>query len=227
MRLVPGVAAVVAEQIELPMGRLVGGPLLRLPLAAAVLLFEAAQVAAMPVRLYTENFATSVWDTDPSKVGVELQIGNGGDSPADNVRVTSVRVRGGAFSGPTTLPIAIGTIKPNGSTLLDLLITVPRTDGTAYRLTISGTYRYFGRVHDFSLDRTVAPNSAGPGPVPAQSGVTAKGPSTQLPPAPSPPAATSPPSGPNATAPMLIPIGPPRQLSLPNPTGTDSTIKDR
>jgi len=181
----------------------------------------------MPVHLYAENVATSVWDTDPTKVGVTLQISNDGTAPADHVRVTSVVVGGGAFSGPAPLPIAIGKIMPNGSSLLDLVITVPRTDGTAYLLTVSGTYTSSGESHDFSLDRTIAPNSAGPGPIRAQSGVTARGPSAQPPPGPSPPAAGLPPLGPNATTPMLIPVGPPRQLSLPNPTGTDTTTHNR
>lgn len=201
--------------------------MLRLPLAEAVLLVASAQVAAMPVRLYTENVAISVWDTDHSKVGVTLQIGNDGAAPADDVRVTSVVVRGGALSGSTPLPITIGRIGPKGSALLDLVINVPRTDGTAYRLRISGAYTYFGSPHDFSIDRTVAPNSAATGPIPAQSGVTAKRPSAQAPPGPSPPAAASPPLRPNATTPMLIPVGPPRQLMLPNTPGTDSTIKNR
>jgi hypothetical protein len=200
--------------------------LFQLPLVGVSLLIGSTHLAAMPVRLYAENVATSVWDTDPSKVGVTVQISNDGTAPADHVRVTSVVVDGGAFSGPAPLPIAIGKIEPNGSSLLDLVITVPRTDGTAYLLTISGTYTSSGGSHDFSLNRTIAPNSAGPGPIPAQSGVTAKG---QPPPGPSPPAAGPPPLRPNATTPMLIPVGPPRQLSLPNPTGidTDTTTHNR
>jgi len=194
---------------------------------AATLFLGSAHAAVIPVTLYIANVATSVWDTDPTKVGVALQIGNDGTAPADNVVVTAVTVRGGAFSGPTPLPISIGKIAPNGSSLLDLVITVPRTDGKAYRLTISGTYTSSARSHDFSLNRTIAPNSAAPGPVPARSGVTKRGPSAQPPPGSSPPAAAPPPFGPNATTPMLIPVGPPRQLSPPDSEATDSAVKSR
>jgi hypothetical protein len=176
--------------------------------------------------LSVENVATSVWDTDPSKVGVELQIVNSGGTPAADVRVTSVAVRGGALSGLSALPIALGNIGPRGTALLDFVIAVPRTDGTGYLLTISGTYRDAAAPRPFSLTRTVAPSAAGPSSIIGKSGVSPKGSSPPADPG-QPPKASGPPVGPNATTPMLIPVGPPRQLSLPDPGEVGPVIKER
>jgi hypothetical protein len=202
---------------------------LSLPLLLAATLVSGGfvEAAETPVLLDTENVATSVWDTDPTKVGVVVQIGNSGSSAADNVVVTSVVVQEGAFSGPNPLPVALGTIKPNGSALLDLIITVPRTDGAQYLLTISGTYAYAGELRPFSLTGTVTPDSAAPGPFMGESDVSTKRSGEHSPPVSNPPAAAPPPFGPNATTPMMIPVGPPRQLSLPNQRGTDSTINNQ
>jgi hypothetical protein len=194
----------------------------RLSLPGLVLLVQSPDVAAMPVRLYVENVAISVWDTDRTKAGVTLQISNHGNATADNVRVTSVAVRGGAFSGPSRLPIAIGKIGPHGSALLDLIITVPRTDGTAaYLLTITGTYSISERSHPFLLHRTIVPNAAPPGPVRAKSGVATRVLPAEQPPNETPSAGGPPGAGPNATTPMLIPLGPPRQLQPSQPKKPD------
>jgi len=193
--------------------------LLRLSLAAIALFWVGSAGAAVtPVQLSTQNGVTSVWDTDPTKVGVELQIGNSGTAAADSVKVTSVAVQGGSFSGPGTLPIALGTINADDSGLLDLLITVPTTNGTkAYRLTISGTYTSSGKSYGFSLNWSVTPNSAGPGTISAQSGIaTIQNPSLVS----YPPPPIQPPFSPNAETPNFIPIGPPTQVFTPTPTGT-------
>jgi hypothetical protein len=208
------------------MGPGIGERLLAISLAGAMLMPGRAHAVVPPVVLSAENAATSVWDTDPSNVGIELQIGNNGASPAEDVQVTSVFVEGGAFSGPEPLPLALGAIQPAGSALLDLVITVPRTDGTLYLLRISGTYAYSGRRYGFSLDRAVAPNSAAPGPSFGGSGVSGKG-SDQSPGPVSNRPPTASPLGPNATTPMLIPPGPPRQRSVLNPNPTESTSKSR
>jgi hypothetical protein len=183
-------------------------------------------VGAPPTVLSVENAATSVWDTDPSKVGVELQIVNNGGAPVADVRVTSVAVRGGAFSGPPTLPIALGNIGPRGTALLDFVIAVPRTDGTGYLLTVSGTYRDSAAPRRFSLTRTVAPGAAAPVPIIEKSGVSPKGSSPPADPG-QPPGGGGPQVGPNATTPMLIPVGPPRQLSLPDPGEAGPATKQR
>jgi hypothetical protein len=201
--------------------------LLGLSLAGAMLLPGPTRGAVPPVVLSAENEATSVWDTDPSKVGIELQIVNNGASPATDVQVSSIVVEGGSLNGPATLPIALGTIKPAGSALLDLVITVPRTDGTRYLLTISGTYAYSGGRHGFSVDRAVAPNTTAPGPLFGRSGVSGKSSDQSPGPAPNPPSTASPPFGPNATTPILIPPGPPRRLSVPGADQTESTSKTR
>jgi hypothetical protein len=189
-----------------------------LSLAGVVLAAGLSAAPAAPVALAADNAATSAWDPDPSMVGVELQIVNHGVAAADDVRVTGVAVQGGALSGPRAPPIELGTIASQGSALLDLVIAVPRTDGSGFLLTISGTYRSAGMSQPFSLTRTVAPSGATPTPLSEQSGVSGKAFSQPAGP-PEARAGVGPPSfGPNATTPMLIPPGPPRQ---PTPGGPD------
>lgn len=187
-----------------------------LSFVAAMMAAGLPGVSATPKALSADNAASSVWDTDPSKVGIELQIVNHSGATTEDVQVTAVAVHGGALSSSQALPIVLGNIAPQSSALLDLVIIVPRTDGTDYQLTISGTYRDSGAPQRFSLMRTVNPAAVVPGPVVGQSGVTDKGFSQPAGPI-QPPAAGGPPLfGPNATTPMLIPPGPPRQPSLPD-----------
>jgi hypothetical protein len=190
-----------------------------LTLASAALLAGPAQGAVAPVQLYTVSAATSVWATDHSKVGIELQIGNDGTSDAEDVQVSSVTVQGGSFSGPS-LPTRLGTIDPGESALLDVLINVPTVDGfTRYLLTISGTYTYGGTgiVYGFSINYAVFPNANGPGPISATSGTsTVFNPNLVSYPAARP----APPLLPNAESSILIPIGPPSILFPPTPTPT-------
>jgi hypothetical protein len=179
-----------------------------------------AGAAAPPVVLSAANAASSVWDTDPTKVGVEVQVMNRGTAAAEDVRVTSVGVQGGALAAAhSALPIVLGNVAPQGSALLDLVITVPRTDGTAYVLTISGTFRTGGIRQRFSLRREVTPSTASPGPITAQRGVSATTSSGPAAPA-APHGAGVPPgfAGFNAATPVLIPPGPPRAGSPPNPS---------
>ena len=197
--------------------RLAAAALSRLLTFVGAILGAAPVAAAPPVALLVENAATSVWDTDASKVGVQLQVVNRGAASAEDVRVTSVGVNGGALDAAySVLPIALGNVAPQGSLLLDLVISVPRTDGAAYLLTIAGTYRVAAALQRFTLTHTVTPSAAGPGVISGQSGVSGTAPSQPAGPVAPPVVGGGPPQfGPNAATPMLIPPGPPRQL----PTG--------
>jgi hypothetical protein len=191
----------------------------RLAIGAFVLFWVgSAQAAVTPVQLLTLNGVNSVWATAPNKVGVELQIGNKGTGDANNVNVTSIAVQGGSFSGPGSLPIALGTIAAAADTMLDFVATVPKTDGTAvYRLTISGSYTYSGKVYGFTLNWAITPNAAGPGTINARNGfLTKQNPMTAI--YPTPP--TLPPFSPNAETPTFVPLGPPRMVSTITSGGT-------
>jgi len=178
--------------------------------------------AVTPVSLYVATSVTSVWGTDNTKVGVELQIANNGTAAADNVRVTSVTVQGGSLSslGPNP-PIDLGTIDPQDGARLDVVINASTTDGTTrYLLTVNGTYSYAGGMYGFSVNRALFPNSAGPGPVSSVNGLAMIfNPNTAVfPPAPTPPT-----FGPNAETPILVPIGPFSQIFTPTPTPTPAS----
>jgi hypothetical protein len=187
-------------------------------LIAAIFAAASVQAAVTPVVLYLGDDVASVWDTDPSKIGIELQIGNSGNATADDVRVTAITVQGGALRETTPLPILLRTIRSKSSVLLNFVIAVPPSKYTRYRLTIAGTYIDHGTVREFSLSRTISPDAAAPDPAVTHRGASGKSfnhPAGSDPPAP---AAGRPPFAPNATTPMMIPVGPPRQLSLPAPT---------
>jgi hypothetical protein len=173
--------------------------------------------------LVAQDVALSVWDTDGRTVGITLQVSNVGDAAATHVQVSDVEIRGGRFAGPTKLPLLLSTIPPGKDSILNLLVKVPKTDGTRYRLTITGQYVYAKTRRRFSLNTYVAPQPVGSGPLEVRDGNTViKHPSTASYPPPPPPA----PFGPNAESPMLIPIGPARQMFPATPTATpaDSSI---
>ncbi len=180
--------------------------------SAALFSFALSRAAVPPVVLYIENDVASVWDTDPSKIGVELQLANKGISAADHVRVTSITVQGGALAGLPTFPILLGTVHPQGRTIFDFIMTGSPSKNTPYLVTIKGAYIYAGNSYDFALNRAISPTAA-PHSITTHGGVSPKDGASGPPPS----AADRPPGGPNATTPMMIPIGPPRQLSLPGP----------
>ncbi len=196
--------------------------ILQLLLSAVGALFTSmlpAAAASPPVLLSAPNAASSVWDTDPTKVGVELQILNRGAVAAEDVRVTSVGVQGGSLAAAhSPMPIVLGNIAPQGSALLDLVITVPHIEEPRYLLTIAGTYSAGGVRQHFSLNRTVRPETGGPGPIPAKAGVSVSQSGGSAPLGAN--AAGAPPgfAGFNAATPVLIPPGPPRAGSPSSPS---------
>lgn len=176
----------------------------------------AATSQAVPVLLYSGNAGLALWDTDSTRVAVSVQIVNGGREPAQDVRVSSVTLSAGTYLGPAALPIDLGTIVPSKDVVLDLLLSVPASNGERYMVTISGTYRHAGRSHGYSINRAIRP---APSPTTFEStpgtAVVQDPNAVSFP--PSPPKITF---GPNAETPMLIPIGPPRQVFPPTPTST-------
>lgn len=180
----------------------------------AALPLVSAQASGASVLLQIVNDVSSVWTTDGSKIGVELQIENSGSEAAEDVRVISVGVKGGALADGTRLPVALGTIRPQASGLLDFIIDngIPVT-GASYLIRVYGTYRGGAGLHQFSLHHAVSLMAA-PHSIVPRHGVSGKDQLTS----PASPTTNSPGWGPNATTPMMIPVGPPRQLSLPGPT---------
>jgi hypothetical protein len=190
--------------------------ILRILSAALVLWGTTATSQLTPVLLYSGNVGLFVWDTDSTRVALSMQIVNGGRSPAQDVRVNAVNVTAGNYLGPATLPITLGVIDPGHDAIMDLLVRVPASNGTRYVLTISGTYRNAGQLYGYSINRAISP-----APPPTTFPVTTGTAVVQNPNAiaypPSPPKIAF---GPNAETPMLIPIGPPRQVFPPTPTST-------
>jgi hypothetical protein len=183
--------------------------------ALAVLLWMAAlaQAAVTPVQLVSSSIGVSVWDTDPTMVGVAMQVVNVGTGTAENVRITAVRVaQGGSYQGPDPLPLSLGTIQATKDKILSFQVRVPRADGTRYLVTISGVYQVAGASYGFTLNRAIAPQPPAVGPIAAQSGSATiwTRATANYPPRPLPDDL-----GPNAETPILIPPGPSRPLLPP------------
>ena len=160
--------------------------------------------------------AVSVWD-DKVTVGTQMQLENVGNGNARQVRVTRLRVQGGTYKGPAALPASIADLPAGQDTLFDALLTVPATNGSPRLLTVAGTYQEGNRRHRFTARQTIRPNAAPPGPIPSVPGQTPKqNPSGAV----YPPVAPKAPFGPNSETPIFVPLGPPRQIFPPTPTGT-------
>ena len=159
----------------------------------------------------------SVWD-DNVTVGTQMQLENAGTRAANQLRVTRVEVEGGSYTGPATLPTApLGDLKVGGDVRFDALLKVSRADGSPHLLTVEGNYREDGKEMHFRAQRPINPNAAPPGPINVTTGTVIKEtPGTATFPTPPPSA----PFGPNSEQPVFVPIGPPRQLFTPTPTGT-------
>ncbi len=162
--------------------------------------------------------AVSVWD-DKTTVGTQIELVNEGRGPAEDLRLTSITVEGGSYTGPATLPTSsLGTLGVGADIRFDAILKVASADGSARRLTVEGQYSEKGKEIHFRTEHTINPNAAPPGPITIVPGtVPVQNPST----VPYPPGVTSPaPFGPNSEQPIFVPIGPPRQLFTPTPSGT-------
>ncbi|MGI8741555.1 MAG: hypothetical protein ACR2NN_03080 [Bryobacteraceae bacterium] len=82
---------------------------------------------------------------------------------------------------------------------------------------MEGDYRQGDDRRRFRAKQAISPNAAPPGPI---SSVAAQTPKQNPNGAAYPPAPPAAPFGPNAESPVFVPLGPPRQLFPPTPTGT-------
>jgi len=164
--------------------------------------------------------AVSAWD-DNATVGAQVQLANDGPGPAYKLRLTKVEVQGGTYAGPAGLPTAsLGNLAAGADNIrFDALLKVP-ADGSARILAVEGSYvaeQDEDEGPSFRAERTINPSTTPPGPVTGVPGQTTKqNPNTASYP-PAPPVSHR---RPNAESPILIPIGPPRQIFPPTPTGT-------
>jgi len=165
-----------------------------------------------------EHMAASVWD-DTQTIGTQGLLRNVGDQPAIDLRVTLVDVEDGAYTGPTAPPLSLGDLEPSKDVLFDAIFQQSTPlDGRPRQVTVEGDYRggYFQRV-TFSVTGTISPNAEPPAPVVGTPGEMVKQNPNKVTYPPTPAPATK---GPNAEQPVFVPIGPPRQLFPPTPSGT-------
>jgi len=172
---------------------------------------ECASYAALAIEA-GPGIGSSTWDN--GNVSLAIPLVNEGNAAAQAVSITAITAGGGSYQGPTAFAYAAGTVAPEEMRVLDAIFS-GLSGTTALPLTVRGTYRSgaatcpFQAQTSFTLPPAPAPIVATPGQAVVQSPATAY----------FPPAPAGPPSfGPNAESPMLIPVGPPRQLFPPTPT---------
>lgn len=166
--------------------------------------------------LVIENVAVSPW-SDGHTAGATLQLVNAGNTTLKDVRVKEIEIDDGRHTGPVALPIHLGDLAPGKDVLLDALLNLTGIDGRARSLRVEGDFLRNNRWRHFHAARTISPNLPSNAPIGTFPGVAVKqhlatATFPVLPPGPTRP--------PNAETPMMIPIGPPRVVFPPTPTGT-------
>lgn len=168
------------------------------------------------VHMIVEQAAVSTWD-DKVTVGSQIQLQNTGRGTAHDVRVSRVEVQGGSYKGPGPLPIKLGDLPEDKDVLFNAVLQVAVANGSPLVLEVEGEFREGDDERHFSAKKVINPNAAPPPPVVSTPSQTVKqNPGTVVYPPPPPPA----PFGPNSEDPIFVPVGPPRQLFPPTPTGT-------
>lgn len=165
-----------------------------------------------------EDVVASVWDQSQT-IGTQGLLRNIGNAAAEDLRITSIAVDNGAYAGPTSLPLAAGDLAPTKDALFDAIFKLSdKADGRARNVTVKGDYRTDGSGRTpFTVNGSISPNVEPPGPVIARPGEMVKqNPRTAFYP-PAPPERSE---GPNAESPVFVPIGPPRSVFPPTPSGT-------
>lgn len=165
--------------------------------------------------LVLNDVGVSAWD-DGRTVGIEFELANSTDKPLKEVRVTSITVQGGWYQGPAAFPIALGKVQGEMSFVIDAIFRLAPINGSPHAFAIAGTYVQGGKTQHFKLQGVIKPTTAEPGPFAVVDGASMKkSPRKQVFPPPRPQSAEN-----NAESPVLVPIGPERQLFPLTPSGT-------
>jgi hypothetical protein len=159
------------------------------------------------------GIGTSTWDN--GTVSLAIPLVNEGAVTAADVSITAISAGAGSYQGPTPFTYPVGSIGPEQVRLLDAYFA-NLSGATTFPLAVRGTYKFGGATCPFQAQVPVTVQPA-PGPVAGTAAqAIVQSPRTAFfPPHPAPPT-----FGPNAESPMLIPVGPARQLFPPTPTGT-------
>jgi hypothetical protein len=164
-----------------------------------------------------EQIAVSPWD-DGRTVATKMILKNAGRTKVSDLRVTGIEVDGGRYSGPVALPGTLGDLAPGEDALLDALLQLAGIDGRAHSLRVVGDFLSGGYRQRFDAQDTIRPAPSSRAEIPTSRGQLRKeNPRRANYPVP-PPRSTRPP---NAETPMLIPIGPARELFPPTRRNTE------
>lgn len=169
-------------------------------------------------KIILQQVVASVWE-EPEVVGSKGLLVNVGDGAAMDVRVTAVAIEDGTYTGPVSPPLLVGDLVPGANGAFDAIFELATpADGRPRAVTVDGDYITGGAQRTpFRVTGTIAPDGKPPGPFFGTPGViTKQDPNEAFYPPPPPPA----PVGPNAETPILVPVGPPREVFPPTVGGT-------
>jgi putative tryptophan/tyrosine transport system substrate-binding protein len=181
-------------------------------MVAAACLFAWMPMASASVVLQANLPGVAV---EGSELLVALPIQNAGDSTGFRVIVTNIQLSGGPLDTPT-LPVQLGTITPDNASVLDMRFNI-RTLRQSFQLEIQGRFAdsQTGRDHEFHIHTVIQVPPAAPGSstVGTNNGTTntTKGPYPALP---------QPPQTEDNEFRAPTPLGSPKLVYNPTPTGT-------
>lgn len=96
-----------------------------------------------------------------TRLAIALPIRNNGTSTAENVQISSIALANATPA--TSLPISLGSIPADDSTVLQFQFSGPFAPDTEYSLNVVGTYMVGTATYGFSLNQAVAIPEASPG----------------------------------------------------------------
>ncbi|MGC1366877.1 MAG: hypothetical protein WA829_14365 [Candidatus Acidiferrum sp.] len=100
----------------------------------------------------------------PNQLLTSLAIFNTGEGAAEDIKVTSISIPGATLTLPASLPLTLGTIPADSSSILDANFSDASAQaGTSYTVVVAGTFVEHGHQFKFSLDETVRTLPASPG----------------------------------------------------------------
>src|SRR5580700_5786698 len=125
----------------------------------ALLLLVFAGFATIPVAAQTPVLITQtpiVVNGAGNTIGITMPVTNNGTVQASSMKVISIQMSTAQLLAPSSLPISVGNILPNGTLQIDASFNGRGlTVGARYLLTVRGTYVIGNSTSAFSLNRFV------------------------------------------------------------------------
>lgn len=109
----------------------------------------------------------------PAQLAAAVAVTNDGKAAAEDVQVTAISLAGATLTDPATLPVSVGTIPVDGTTLVSATFSGTFQAGNTYAVHIEGTFHEADHQFPWAFDKTVVLPPAAPGAAHAAAGTSA------------------------------------------------------